>query len=150
MNKEITCALVIINKDGDILGCHGTGKPIENGYDFPKGCYDSKDKDELSTAIRELREETGIKLSMSEIASIVDCGTHSHTKGKDIHIFLLKVEIFPNIDDLKCDSYFEWKFGKKLPEVNGYKIITKEDRSKYFYKVLQNKFEIIDQFNNTR
>lgn len=45
--KTVTCAMVLINKDGDILGCHGTEKPIENGYDLPKGCRDDADKDDL-------------------------------------------------------------------------------------------------------
>lgn len=147
MNKEVTCAIVIINKDGDILGCHGTGKPDKNGYDFPKGCHDAKDKDELATAVRELREETGISLTIREIDSLIDCGTHAHTKGKDLHIFMLKVNTFPEIDTLKCTSYFEWKYGKKLPEVNGYKIIKKEERSTYFYRILQDKFDIIDKYN---
>jgi len=31
MKKKVTAAVVIINRDGDILGCHGTGKPKDSG-----------------------------------------------------------------------------------------------------------------------
>ena len=150
MNTETTCALVIINKDGDILGCHGTGKPTTNGYDFPKGCYEQSDKYHLMTAVRELKEETGMTLELEDVMKIIDCGTYHHSKNKDIHIFILQVTRMPNISGLKCTSYFKTESGNMYPEVNGYKIIKKEERSKYFYRVLQNKFEIIDQFNKSR
>ena len=57
--KKITAAVVIIDKDGNILGCHGTGKPKDNGYDFPKGCVEEGETDEFAAA-RELKEEANI------------------------------------------------------------------------------------------
>lgn len=147
MSKEITCALVIINKDGDILGCRGTGKKFENSYDFPKGCHDKDDKDHLATACRELKEETGITMSIKDIDSVIDCGIYPHNANKDIHIFLWQVSEFPDVKTLKCNSFFKTKTGKQYPEICGYKIIKKKERSKYFYRVLQDKFEIIDKYN---
>jgi hypothetical protein len=47
------------------------------------------------------------------------------------------------MDDLKCITYFELH-GKHYPEVDGYKIISKEERN-MFNKVLWNKFTIIDE-----
>ena len=139
--KKITAAVVIINSDGDILGCHTTGKPQDGGYDFPKGCVEDNESD-VEGAIRECFEETGIKVNKE---NLLDCGIHPHNKEKNIHIFLYKTETIP-LFGLACTSYFENKVGKITPEVDGYLIVPKERRC-VFNKVLWNKFEIIDFFN---
>lgn len=146
--KKTTCALVMINKYGDILGCHAYGKPQKNGYDFPKGCRDESDEDDLSAAIRELKEETGIILQDKN--NVIDAGIHNHNAKKNIHIFIYQVNSFMNLFDLStlnCTTYFEDRNGKEVPEMDGYKIISKKDREKYFYHGLQNKFELIDKIN---
>lgn len=140
--KIITCAVVIINSKGDILGCHGTGKDKLTGYDFPKGCADDGESD-LEAALRELHEETGIVIT--DIKNIVDCGVYTHNNKKNIHIFMYKTENFPDIKNLKCTTYFSLH-GKEYPEIDDYEIIHKHERYR-FNKVLSNKFEIIDKFN---
>lgn len=130
----------MINKQGSILACHGTGKPKDYGFDFPKGCVD-EGEDDIDGALRELKEETGIILPNNE--SIIDCGVHNHNKEKNIHIFVYPIEEFPDVSTLKCTTFFELN-GKTLPEVDFYEIIPKEERNK-FNKVLQNKFDIIDK-----
>jgi len=144
--KIVTCALVIIDKYGNILGCHGTGKPTENGYDFPKGCAE-QGENHLDAALRELMEETGIILSKSE--PIIDAGIHSHNKRKDIHIFIYRIKQFPDIKTLNCTSYFLDRNGKEAPEMDSFKIISKNERKKLFYHGLQNKFELIDKINES-
>ena len=143
MKKKITAAIVIIDKDGNILACHGTGKPKDSGYDFPKGCVDEGETD-IQGAVRELREETNIFLY--DVGSLIDAGIHPHNKEKDIHIFIYKVDAFPTLTNLSCSTYFTAKNGTQYPEINGYKIISKSERG-MFNKVLQNKFDIIDSFN---
>ena len=142
--KMITCAVVIINKAGDILGCHGYGKAENTGYDFPKGCADVGETD-IEAALRELKEETGLVLQQDQL---IDCGVYKHNKEKYIHIFMHKTENMPCIENLVCTSYFEFK-GQSFPEINGFKIISKDNR-KMFNNVLQNKFIVIDNFNNSR
>lgn len=137
--KKITAAVVMIDKDGNILGCHGTGKPKNYGFDFPKGEVDDGERD-IDAAIRELHEETSIIISRD---NLVDIGVYPHNKKKDIHLFLCKVNELPNPKYLKCTSFFELN-GKQIPEVDFYEIISKENRNK-FNMVLQNKFEIIDE-----
>lgn len=137
--KKITAAVVMIDKDGNILGCHGTGKPKNYGFDFPKGEVDDGERD-IDAAIRELHEETSIILSRD---NLVDIGVYPHNKKKDIHLFLCKANELPNPKYLKCTSFFELN-GKQIPEVDFYEIISKENRNK-FNMVLQNKFEIIDE-----
>lgn len=139
--KKITAGVVIINSKGDILGCHGTGKPRESGFDFPKGLVEENETD-IQGALRELREETGLVLSESDL---LDCGVHKHNKEKDIHIFLHRTDKMPLIWSLECNSFFS--IGEKqYPEVDFFEIITKGNRDK-FNKVLWNKFEIIDEIN---
>lgn len=139
--KLTTCAVVLINSNGDILGCHGYGKPKDYGYDFPKGCADVGEED-FEAALRELKEETGI---IAFVEEMIDCGIYKHNKEKNIHLFIVRTECFPSIDKLTCSTYFEL-YGKKFPEIDSYKIISKENRH-MFNKVLHNKFEIIDKFN---
>ena len=138
--KKVTAAIVIIDKYGNILGCHTTGKPKGMGYDFPKGLVAEGESDK-DAAIRELWEETDIRLKHPE--KLIDCGVHPHNKEKNIHIFLYQTEYFPS--PLKCNSFFELN-GKKILEVDSYMVISKNQRG-MFNKVLQNKFEIIDSFN---
>ena len=142
--KKITAAIVIIDSEGNILGCHSTGKPKNSGYDFPKGEVNEGESD-ISAAIRELREETDIYFLDYDIARLIDAGVHSHNKEKDIHIFIYKTNYFPDLNTLKCTTYFE-RYGKKFPEVDEYRIISKSERG-MFNKVLHDKFEIIDSFN---
>lgn len=149
--KKITAAIVIIDSEGNILGCHGTGKPKDMGYDFPKGCVEEGETDSYAAA-RELKEEADIYICdfdkpvmWNEFDRLIDCGIHPHNKKKNIHIFLYKVNSFPDLNTLKCTTFFE-RYGKKFPEIDGYRIISKSERG-MFNKVLQDKFDIIDSFN---
>lgn len=144
--KITTNAIVIIDKFGSILGCHGYKKPLEGGYDFPKGQNEQGETDR-DAALRELREEAGLELEFPE--TLIDCGIYKHNSEKNIHIFLYQVSEFPDLSSLRCDSYFIDSFGNTCPEIDGYKIILKPERTKYFYKVLQDKFDLIDSYNGT-
>lgn len=140
--KKVTAAIVIINPAGDILGCHGTNKPRNSGFDFPKGLVES-DETDIEAAIRELREETSLVLDDDQL---IDCGEHPHNKEKNIHIFLHKTDIIPDPKNLVCQSFFTLN-DKEYPECDFFEIIPRSERSK-FNKVLQNKFDIIDEYNN--
>lgn len=144
--KTITNAIVIINKSGDILGCHGYKKPQLEGYDFPKGQNEPGESDR-DAALRELHEEAGIDLEFPE--TLIDCGIHRHNSTKNIHIFLYQVHEFPNLLTLRCTSYFTDSNGCMCPEIDGYRIISKSERTKYFYKILHNKFDLIDSYNGS-
>ena len=139
--KKITAAIVIINPRGDILGCHGTGKPHNMGFDFPKG-FVEPDETDMEAALRELREETSLVLDDDQL---IDCGVYPHNKEKNIHLFIHRTEIIPDPNNLVCQSFFILN-DKEYPECDFFEIIPKEDRNK-FNKVLWNKFEIIDKFN---
>ena len=82
----------------------------------------------FEAAVRELREETGYKVTNEKI---YDCGLFQYIKNKDLYVYLM----FANIDigSLHCDSTFEYN-GRMVAEVVNYKW-TEEHR--LFYKSLQ-------------
>lgn len=142
-----TAAIVLIDRNGNILGCHATGRPSDSGYDFPKGCVDEGETD-FEAACRELKEETGLTLETLAQGhylvqyDVIDCGVHKHNREKNIHIFVFPVNGFP-MHKLKCTSFFELH-GKQIAEVDSYAVIGKDDR-KMFNRVLWDKFALIDE-----
>lgn len=142
--KRITCGIIIADKDNNILAGHPTGKPYDKEcYDILKGCCD-KGEEDLDCAIRELYEESGYVIEDKD--SIVDLGVIDYQKNKDIHLFLYRINLMPKLENLKCGSYFETEDGKSLPEMNGYKVIGKEERN-LFYKGLQRILKNIKEIN---
>lgn len=143
--KYTTCALIIQNSKGEILGCHSTGKIwAKTTFDLPKGRLDVKDASPLDAAVREVKEETGWNISDKK-NDIIDLGQHSYTKYSDIHLFYLSSEI-PDLKTMHCDSTFISRWGQELPEMNGYSLI-KPNELDWFYKSIQNvlhKIEVID------
>ena len=145
--------MVMIDRDGNILGCHGTGKPKDSGYDFPKGCVDEGETD-FEAACRELKEETGLSMELLRDGGflatdeVIDLGVYRHNREKNIHIFVCPVNGIP-MDKLVCNSFFELH-GRQIPEVDGYRMIGKDERS-MFNRVLWNKFDMIDEcINNSQ
>lgn len=65
IDKDDVKAGVIIMSQKHIIVVRGTSS---KKYGFPKGSYDTNDKCILDTAIRELYEETGIKISNNQIS----------------------------------------------------------------------------------
>ena len=128
----ITSAGVIITDGANILGCvpFGRTKKSENNLDIPKG-HIEEGESPLDAAVRECREETGIVLNP---AKLEDLGLFNYKPQKNLHIFLTKMPI-PEISSLKCTSYVEM-YGKKIPEMVGYKIVPLTDISKFFFKDL--------------
>lgn len=133
--KEITCAVVIQNELGEILGCHSTGKRWgPTTFDLPKGHQNTSDASPLDAAIRECKEETGLDLSDKK-DDFVDLGEYSYTDEKNIHLFYISMEI-PPIKTLHCDSTFTGPYGKQIPEVNGFALI-KHNELNMFFKIIQ-------------
>ena len=78
-------------------------------WGFPGGTVNEKDKNSKETAIRELKEETGIELSWNEKHK---CSLYKTIKNKDNSIsyyYLVKLET--NIKDIKLSkehSKYDW------------------------------------------
>ncbi len=61
-----SAGVVIILKNEKILLCHSTNSEWYKTYSFPKGGIE-KDETKIDAAIRELKEETSIKIRKSQI-----------------------------------------------------------------------------------
>lgn len=123
--RKLSCGFLVQDEStGKYLGCHPTGQ--QSGiYDIPKGCR-NVDSDDLSTAIRELKEETGLEVNENN-ESIVDLGIHKQKQDKDVHLF--KVRIPVNVDELHCDSMFvDFRDGNKKPEMDGFELLDNADK----------------------
>ena len=129
--EELSCGFIIVNKKNpeQILACqpHGRRANTFGNYDIPKGHLEDGETT-LETAIRELREETGLIITNEEI---YDCGLFQYLKTKDLYVYLMFADI--DIHELHCDSKFE-SHGKMVNEIVGYKW-TNDYR--LFYKSLQ-------------
>ena len=114
MRKEKSCGAVILNKKGQILLI----KHNEGHWSFPKG-HMEEGETEKQTALREIWEETGLKVDIIE--SIREVSTYSPEVGvikdvvyflafsEDAHVILQKTEV--------CD--YKW-----LSYENSMKLIT--------------------------
>ena len=111
--KRLSCGVVIVNDDHELLLCHVTG---QNHWDLPKGGIDTGESP-LQAALRETREETGLRLAADEL---IDLGRFVYTNKKDLHLFAACTERF-DIASLRCESHFSQRYsGKQLPEMDGF------------------------------
>ena len=111
--KRLSCGVVIVNDEHELLLCHVTG---QNHWDLPKGGIDAGESP-LQAALRETREETGLRLAEAEL---VDLGQFHYTAKKDLHLFATCTTRF-DIGTLRCESHFSERFsGKRLPEMDGF------------------------------
>jgi 8-oxo-dGTP pyrophosphatase MutT (NUDIX family) len=111
--KRLSCGVVIVNDDHELLLCHVTG---QNHWDLPKGGIDSGESP-LQAALRETREETGLRLAAEEL---IDLGRFAYTNKKDLHLFATCTARF-DIATLRCESHFAERYsGKPLPEMDGF------------------------------
>jgi len=111
--KRLSCGIVIMNDDAELLLCHVTG---QEHWDLPKGGA-ADDETPLQTALRETREETGLLL---DTAGLLDLGQLAYRSRKDLHLFAARVPRFdPGL--LWCESRFDDDAsGGRLPEMDGF------------------------------
>ena len=111
--KRLSCGVVILNRDRELLLCHVTG---QNHWDLPKGGIDHGETP-LEAAIRETREESGLRLQPD---ALFDLGRFAYTNKKNLHLFATLMPRF-DLKELRCESrYLDRYSGRQLPEMDGY------------------------------
>jgi 8-oxo-dGTP pyrophosphatase MutT (NUDIX family) len=131
IKKELSVGTIIT--DGQyILGCRPYGrKDKEHSYDLPKGHWEEGET-YVETAVRECKEETDFDLWPDHL---VDLGKYEYIPTKDLYIFLVALDLMPELKTLKCTTFFEMD-GKKVPEVISYKLIPITELQ-WFFKSLE-------------
>jgi len=111
--KRLSCGVVILNPDRELLLCHVTG---QNHWDLPKGGIEPGETP-LQAALRETCEEAGLRL---DAQTLLDLGRLPYTNKKNLHLFATcMARVDPK--ELRCDShYFDRHSGRPLPEMDGY------------------------------
>lgn len=135
----VTCGIILIDENDNILAGHTTGKEWRayGTYDILKGCAEEGEED-IDAAIRELKEESSFDATVYK-DKIEDIGIFNYLANKDIHLFKLRLNFLPKLSTLKCDSFFE-RDGKQIPEINEFRIIRRSERQ-YFSKSLLKVFK---------
>ena len=111
--KRLSCGVVILNPDREVLLCHVTG---QNHWDLPKGGIDAGETP-LQAALRETHEESGLRLPAE---ALLDLGQINYTNKKNLHLFATLMPRF-DLKTLRCEShYLDRHSGRQLPEMDGF------------------------------
>jgi 8-oxo-dGTP pyrophosphatase MutT (NUDIX family) len=113
-----SCGVIVTDGRKLLLG-HATRSPR---WDIPKGLMEPGETQE-SAALRELREETGLAASPSEL---IDLGLHAYMRGKDLALMAWLPERMPDPASLSCASTFAAP-GGLLPEFDRFGIFAWDD-----------------------
>jgi 8-oxo-dGTP pyrophosphatase MutT (NUDIX family)/predicted ABC-type ATPase len=114
--RKVSAGVIITDGEHILLG-HTTNGTY---WDIPKGGIDSGES-ALQAAIRELREETGLTCSASDLITL---GKHAYTAKKDLELFLWPVHKMPDATTLHCVSKFHDDHTKSwLPELDDFAVV---------------------------
>lgn len=123
-----TCGIIFQNADDRFLICHPTHAPIIN-WSIPKGILEPNEK-HFETALRELEEETGIKLcedtgkyllwySICTFVEIPDFFVYKNGKKRLKCFYLKSHQRLIDSEELHCNSLVNNSF----PEVDQFQFV---------------------------
>ena len=133
MIKIVSSGFVIQNRQGEILLGRVDGHEPPYQYTIFKGGQEEGES-LLDTAIRELKEETGIDIvtdhRLNRYISANPLFTY-HMRSKDVHLFFLE-DIEGALDNFEfhCDSYWG---ASQQPEISAYRWVKIEDLHKCIF-----------------
>ena len=117
--RQTSCGVIVTNGKLILLG-HATRSPR---WDIPKGTAEPGENF-ADAAVRELREETGLVASPSELAMF---GVHAYLRGKDLALFAWQPRHLPDPKSLTCHSHFALPNGTLLPEFDRFGLFPWEE-----------------------
>ena len=126
MPIALSCGLVLLNEDGEVLLAHATET---RHWDIPKGAPDPGETDR-DAALRETREETGLVLDSH---ALIELGRFPYRRDKELHLFatrMRRAEVA--LDTLTCTSMFNsYRTGRLIPEMDAYRWTAAEELPQY-------------------
>lgn len=130
--KQLSCGIIIRDSSNRFLAVHPTGGSW-NSWNLPKGLPEDGE-DFIDAAIREVKEETGLLFSRSDVFPLYK---FTYTKKKDLFLFETEVSNI-DLDSLECTSYFQDEFGHQQKEVDKFKMLSLERDKPLIFKPLYN------------
>jgi len=114
--KKLSVGLILT--DGvKLLSVQPTGHDI---YDIPKGEVEKNDT-LVDTLVREIQEEVGLNITKYK-SRLQDMGQFDYMNHKDVHVFVLMLDVLPPVSKMKCVSTFKL-YGRDIPEVKNHRYI---------------------------
>ena len=107
----VTSCGVLVTDGGLLLLGHATGS---SRWDIPKGQAESGETFEAA-ARRELAEETGLAAPEGAFRPL---GVHRYRPGKQLALFVWRVQTMPRPETLACASVFRDRWGRTCPELD--------------------------------
>jgi 8-oxo-dGTP pyrophosphatase MutT (NUDIX family) len=116
----VSCGVLVINRRRELLLCHVTHTA---NWDIPKGVQDPGEST-LETAVRELREESGLDFAPDRF---VELGEYNYRRDKKLHLYRVDTgNELESLSHLVCHSYFPHHLsGKPTPEMDGFRWATR-------------------------
>lgn len=126
MAIALSCGLVLLNEDAEVLLAHATET---RHWDIPKGAAEPGESCR-DTALRETREETGLVLDGH---TLIELGRFPFRRDKELHLFATRLRRADvALDTLTCTSMFNsYHSGRLIPEMDAYRWATADDVAKY-------------------
>lgn len=127
---KITCGAFLFDKSGRMLIGHPTNHR-RNVWSIPKGRPEIGES-VLETIVRELEEETGIKLAEHVTTKIEYLGefTYSNQKKKLV-AYQININSEIPLEELHCDSMVAKEiYGVEVPEFDNFMWATKQEAKK--------------------
>ncbi len=113
-SKKLSCGVIVIH-EGKVLIQHVSEQPH---WDIPKGTQ-IPGETTRETAIRELAEESGIKVSGDDI---LELGWYEYNRFKDLFLFMYKADKI-SLNSLSCSSTFKDSSGISRKEADDYRLV---------------------------
>ncbi|MDR5793495.1 NUDIX hydrolase [Caballeronia sp. LZ008] len=135
-SRTVSCGVVILNEQGDVLLCHATET---THWDVPKGAADPGESPR-EAALRELVEETGIVLPAERLK---DLGRFVYRRDKDLHLFAVRVSAEEvQLENCVCESFFpRYSDGTMIPEMDAYRWVSPADVDQFASRSLARLFQ---------
>ena len=117
---KYTAGAFIFDKNDNMLIVHATNSPW-NQWSIPKGVVD-KGESRIEACLRELKEETNLKLRAKDIIYRVELPEVRYINGKKtLCPFFIRISKSLKKHKLKCNSYVSVK-GRSFPEVDQFNV----------------------------
>lgn len=117
-NEEKKYSNIIVKCDEEILIIKRANyiRKFRGLWGFPGGSVDNKDKNPKDAAIRELKEETGIKLTWNEEYNCKELKKIKNKDNSESYYYLVNLETKPSEIKLSREhSKFEWYKSNNKP-----------------------------------